>query len=232
MGRCAAGDPVVRGDLLRPDAPTGSGFWHWVVFDIRRRSAEASARRGRRLDWRDSPTGCEHARNDTGSPGYFGPAPPPGHGEQRYVFAVHALRGPDARGRRDGAARLRRLPTRRSTPWREAWSLPSSVAWWPPTVLVRRGTRRLVLPAHRASCARPARCLHADADRARRRITPDARGIDLETHITDITTVLRHEDLRGRDPGPASYGGMVITGVADRAANRIGRLVYLGAAQR
>ena len=40
------------------------------------------------------PQGAMHARNDTGSPGYLGPAPPPGHGEHRYVFAVHALSVP------------------------------------------------------------------------------------------------------------------------------------------
>ena len=37
------------------------------------------------------PAGAIHARNDTGGLGYVGAAPPGGHGEHRYVFAVHAV---------------------------------------------------------------------------------------------------------------------------------------------
>jgi pimeloyl-ACP methyl ester carboxylesterase len=53
---------------------------------------------------------------------------------------------------------------------------------------------------------------------------------DLSTHITDITNTLEYEDLRGVILVGHSYGGMVITGVADRAADRIRELVYLDAA--
>jgi pimeloyl-ACP methyl ester carboxylesterase len=49
-------------------------------------------------------------------------------------------------------------------------------------------------------------------------------------HITDITAVLHYEDLRDVILVGHSYGGMVITGVADRASDRVGRLVYLDAA--
>jgi len=55
-------------------------------------------------------------------------------------------------------------------------------------------------------------------------------GIDLDTHITDIVGLLFYEDLREVILLGHSYGGMVITGVADRAADRIARLVYLDAA--
>jgi len=55
-------------------------------------------------------------------------------------------------------------------------------------------------------------------------------GIDLDTHIHDIVNVLHYEDLRDVILVGHSYGGMVVTGVADRAAGRIGRLVYLDAA--
>jgi pimeloyl-ACP methyl ester carboxylesterase len=55
-------------------------------------------------------------------------------------------------------------------------------------------------------------------------------GIDLDLHIRDIVAVLHYEDLRDVILVGHSYGGMVITGVADRAADRIGRLVYLDAA--
>jgi pimeloyl-ACP methyl ester carboxylesterase len=55
-------------------------------------------------------------------------------------------------------------------------------------------------------------------------------GIDLDTHIADTVAVLRYEDLRDVILVGHSYGGMVITGVADRAAERVGRIVYLDAA--
>src|SRR6266567_669014 len=55
-------------------------------------------------------------------------------------------------------------------------------------------------------------------------------GIDLDLQITDIVNLLHYEDLRDVILVGHSYGGMVITGVADRATDRIGRLVYLDAA--
>jgi pimeloyl-ACP methyl ester carboxylesterase len=55
-------------------------------------------------------------------------------------------------------------------------------------------------------------------------------GIDLNLHITDVVAVLDYEDLRDVILVGHSYGGMVITGVADRAAERVGRIVYLDAA--
>jgi pimeloyl-ACP methyl ester carboxylesterase len=55
-------------------------------------------------------------------------------------------------------------------------------------------------------------------------------GIDLEMHIKDVVQLLVYEDLRDVILVGHSYGGMVITGVADRASDRIGHLVYLDAA--
>ncbi len=55
-------------------------------------------------------------------------------------------------------------------------------------------------------------------------------GIDLDLHITDVVAVLEHEDLTDVILVGHSYGGMVITGVADRATARVGQLVYLDAA--
>jgi pimeloyl-ACP methyl ester carboxylesterase len=55
------------------------------------------------------------------------------------------------------------------------------------------------------------------------------REVDLETHIADVLGVLRFEDLRDVFLIGHSYGGMVATGVADRAADRIAHLVYLDA---
>lgn len=54
--------------------------------------------------------------------------------------------------------------------------------------------------------------------------------IDLDLQINDIVQILKYEDLRGVILVGHSYGGMVITGVADRARERIQRLVYLDAA--
>jgi pimeloyl-ACP methyl ester carboxylesterase len=54
--------------------------------------------------------------------------------------------------------------------------------------------------------------------------------VDLDLHIRDITAVLHYEDLRDVILVGHSYGGMVVTGAADRAAERVGKLVYLDAA--
>jgi pimeloyl-ACP methyl ester carboxylesterase len=54
--------------------------------------------------------------------------------------------------------------------------------------------------------------------------------IDLDTHVTDVVNVLRFEGLHDVVLVGHSYGGMVITGVGDRAADRIAGLVYLDAA--
>src|SRR5918993_5092102 len=53
--------------------------------------------------------------------------------------------------------------------------------------------------------------------------------IDLDTHITDVVNVLVYEDLRNVVLIGHSYGGVVATGVADRARDRIRRLIYLDA---
>ena len=74
-----------------PDAPTGSGFWHWNVLDIPVSVTELPSNAGSQ-DGANLPAGATVINNDAGLPGYIGAAPPAGHGPHRYVFAVHAMR--------------------------------------------------------------------------------------------------------------------------------------------
>jgi pimeloyl-ACP methyl ester carboxylesterase len=58
---------------------------------------------------------------------------------------------------------------------------------------------------------------------------PVGTGLGLDTHVEDVLAVLEYEDLREVVLVGHSYGGMVVTGVADRAADRLQHLVYLDA---
>ena len=71
-----------------PDAPTGSGFWHWWVANI---PGDASSLAKGAGSGTGLPAGAIQVRNDYGPAGYGGPCPPPGKPPHRYQFTVYAL---------------------------------------------------------------------------------------------------------------------------------------------
>ena len=72
-----------------PDAPSPSGWWHWTVVDLPASAAGLPRGAGESDDGLAAP--AFHVRNDAGTRAWFGPYPPAGDGDHRYVFAVHAL---------------------------------------------------------------------------------------------------------------------------------------------
>lgn len=69
--------------IYDPDAPTGSGWWHFVAYNIPAKEKSIYANR--------LPKGAMANTNDSGSKDFMGPCPPVGHGKHHYHFNVYAL---------------------------------------------------------------------------------------------------------------------------------------------
>ena len=74
-----------------PDAPTGSGWWHWIIFNIPPNATSLPAGAGK-PDGGGAPQGSTQSMTDYGQPGYGGPCPPAGDKPHRYIFTVYALK--------------------------------------------------------------------------------------------------------------------------------------------
>jgi Raf kinase inhibitor-like YbhB/YbcL family protein len=73
-----------------PDAPTGSGFWHWAVADIPASVTSLATNAGEENST-SLPEGAVTLANDASLTRFLGSAPPAGHGAHRYYFVVHAV---------------------------------------------------------------------------------------------------------------------------------------------
>lgn len=72
-----------------PDAPTGSGWWHWVMYNI---PADATGLAAGAGNGRNAPRGSQQGNTDFGTKGYGGPCPPQGDKPHHYHFTVYALK--------------------------------------------------------------------------------------------------------------------------------------------
>ena len=73
------------------DAPTGSGWWHWLIFDIPSHIHELKSGAGD-VSKSIAPAGSIQSITDYGKAGYGGPCPPEGHGFHQYTITVYALK--------------------------------------------------------------------------------------------------------------------------------------------
>jgi Raf kinase inhibitor-like YbhB/YbcL family protein len=72
-----------------PDAPTPSGFWHWVLVDVPAQTTSLDTNAG--AAGAELPGNAFHVRNDWGSKDYGGAYPPDGDRPHRYYYVVHAV---------------------------------------------------------------------------------------------------------------------------------------------
>ena len=77
--------------IYDPDAPTGSGWWHWIVYDMPTTTKKVFSGKKKVAPWVSFGKEGLFGRNDFGKQNYGGPCPPVGHGKHRYILTVYAL---------------------------------------------------------------------------------------------------------------------------------------------
>ncbi|MGN7222660.1 YbhB/YbcL family Raf kinase inhibitor-like protein [Curtobacterium flaccumfaciens] len=77
--------------VFDPDAPSGSGFWHWTLTNIPGTATSIARGAGTGTDDALLPAGATRHRNEYGTDVFLGMAPPPGHGPHRYFYTLSAL---------------------------------------------------------------------------------------------------------------------------------------------
>ena len=85
-----AGTKAFALTVFDPDAPTGSGWWHWIVVNIPGSATELAA--GASGNASKMPAGALETRTDFGKSGYGGPCPPAGDKPHHYIFTLYALK--------------------------------------------------------------------------------------------------------------------------------------------
>jgi len=80
--------------IYDPNAPTGSGWWHWIVYNVPADTKTIVSGQGNNkkiAPWVSVGKEMAFGRNDFGAKNYGGPCPPVGHGTHHYILTVHAL---------------------------------------------------------------------------------------------------------------------------------------------
>ena len=88
-----------------PDAPTGSGWWHWVVINIPATATSITKGAGT-ADGKAMPAGSQQVRTDFGALGFGGACPPAGDKPHHYIFTLYALKVPKLEVAADSTAAL------------------------------------------------------------------------------------------------------------------------------
>jgi len=79
--------------IYDPDAPTGSGWWHWFIVNLPANTMSLERDAGK-ADGSKLPAGAQQIATDFGTKGYGGPCPPAGDKPHRYIVTVYALKVP------------------------------------------------------------------------------------------------------------------------------------------